>query len=75
MWDEAVKLQRPFSQALPQRYWRITWSFTLEPLGARETRLIVRARADFSSQMPGQQLRAMWNAPRAWPNRECSAPG
>jgi hypothetical protein len=39
----------PFASPSPERFFRVTWSFALRPLGERETRLSVRARVDFAS--------------------------
>jgi hypothetical protein len=37
----------PDANSLPQNYWRVTWTFILEPQTREVTRLIVRARVDF----------------------------
>jgi hypothetical protein len=39
----------PDISLLPDRYWRSTWTFFLEPQTREVTRLIVRARFDFSA--------------------------
>lgn len=60
LYDADVRRQRPFDAARPQRYWQVTWSFVLEPLGGAETRLHVRARAAFS---PSERLHGEWIRP------------
>jgi hypothetical protein len=43
----------PFAGKRPRRFWHVTWAFVLDPLDARSTRLIVRARVAFR---PGRML-------------------
>jgi hypothetical protein len=57
LFDPASKAQRPFGSPRPERYWHITWTFVLEPLGSNETRLVVRARAAFSRT---ERFHAAW---------------
>jgi hypothetical protein len=47
LYDPSAKCQLPFAAHRPERFWHVTWSFVLEPLDAKTTRLHVRARAAF----------------------------
>jgi hypothetical protein len=57
LFDAGEGAQRPFAAPRPERFWQATWAFVLEPRGASETRLVVRARAAFSRD---QRLHAAW---------------
>jgi len=50
----------PFSSARPKNYWHVTWTFVLEELDAKSTRLHVRARAALS---PSERFHAAWIRP------------
>ncbi len=50
----------PFAARRPPVYWHVTWSFVLERLDERTTRLHARARAAFS---PDERLRLAWIRP------------
>ncbi len=58
--DGNAERQAPFSAPLPDRFWRTTWAFFLEPIGDRSTQIHVRARAAFSR---GERLHAAWIRP------------
>ena len=47
LYDADASRQLKFAVARPEHYWHVTWSFVLEPLNDRSTRLHVRARAAF----------------------------
>jgi hypothetical protein len=51
LFDPEIKGQLPFNAPRPEWYWHATWAFVLEPLDAKRTRLRVRARAAFSSNL------------------------
>lgn len=60
LFDPDAKSQLAFTAPRPKKFWHVSWAFVLEPLGPRETRLIVRARAAF----PGSgALHAAWIRP------------
>jgi hypothetical protein len=58
--DVGARRQLAFSDTRPGRFWHVTWAFVLEPLDARSTRLVTRARAAFS---PGERRHARWIRP------------
>lgn len=60
LYDVDGKRQLPFAAPRPPRFWQVTWSFILEQLDARTTRLHVRARAAFP---PQGRLHAAWIRP------------
>ena len=60
LYDADTKSQLGFAAPRPPRYWQVTWSFVLEPLDAKSTRLHVRARAAFA---PSERLHAAWIRP------------
>jgi len=60
LYDVAAEKQLRFSAARPEQYWQVTWTFALEPLTERSTRLHVRARAAFP---PSGQLHGVWIRP------------
>ncbi|HEY8945417.1 MAG TPA: hypothetical protein VIM73_14200, partial [Polyangiaceae bacterium] len=60
LYDSDSKRQLPFSARRPQNYWHVTWSFELEPLDSRSTRVHVRARASFSR---AERWHSYWAAP------------
>jgi hypothetical protein len=60
LFDPEAKRQLPFAGPRPERFWHVTWAFSLEPLDAGHTRLHVRARAAFSPQL---KLHASWMMP------------
>ncbi len=51
LFDTEIKSQLPFNAPRPEWYWHATWAFALEPLDAERTRLRVRARAAYSSNL------------------------
>ena len=57
--DSETGTSLPFAAPDPDRFWRVTWSFVLEPLDAGHTRLVTRARAAFSDG----RLRLAWIRP------------
>lgn len=59
--DLAAKRQVPFADPLPDTYWRVSWVFGLEALGANETRLWARVRVDYAPARIG--LRLLWLRP------------
>jgi hypothetical protein len=54
LWDARDDRQLAFDAERPERFWHVTWSFVLEPLDARRTRLHTRVRAAFP---PSGELR------------------
>ncbi|MDB4939335.1 MAG: hypothetical protein JWP87_6307 [Labilithrix sp.] len=60
LYDADAKRQRRFDAERPERFWQITWSFVLEALDERSTRLHVRARAAFPTS---GRLHAEWIRP------------
>ncbi len=60
LFDTEAKTQLPFFADRPLKYWQMTWAFVLEPLSANETRLHVRARAQFSES---EALHLLWIRP------------
>jgi len=58
--DVDAKRQIAFASKRPERFWHVTWTFILEPLDERSTRLLVRARAAFP---PSQRLHVAWIRP------------
>lgn len=60
LYDPDAKRQLAFASPRPEHYWQVTWSFTLEPLDERTTRLWVRVRAAFSTS---GRLHATWIRP------------
>lgn len=60
LFDPGANEQLPFTSPRPPQFWHVTWSFALEPLDERSTRLHVRVRAAFSSD---QRLHAAWVTP------------
>ena len=61
LYDVEGERQLPFSGTRPAAFWQVTWAFVLEPLGESETRLLVRARADFAP--PSMRWKATWMVP------------
>lgn len=61
LYDVEAQKQLPFSASPPERFWRVTWAFVLEQLGEEETKLLVRARADFAPD--SMKWKAAWMAP------------
>ena len=61
LFDVANKKQVVFNSPRPDRCWHVTWAFVLEPLGAEETKLLARARADF--QPASMKWKAAWMGP------------
>jgi hypothetical protein len=59
LYDVDAKRQLPFAGARPDRYWHVTWTFVLEPVGEDRTRLVVRGRAAFPNSVA---LHALWTA-------------
>jgi hypothetical protein len=59
LFDVGRNEQVRFNQA-PEHYWRVTWSFVLQPESAGITRVRVRARAAFDGS---SALRATWMRP------------
>jgi hypothetical protein len=57
--DSETGTSLPFAAPDPDRFWRVTWSFVLEPVDAGHTRLVTRARASFSDG----RLRLAWIRP------------
>jgi hypothetical protein len=57
LFDPEAKTQLPFRAARPEKFWQVTWSFSLERLDARHTRLHVRGRAAFPAS---GRLHARW---------------
>lgn len=45
LYDSDSAKQVAFGSARPAHFWQVTWSFVLEPLNPRATRVLVRARA------------------------------
>lgn len=60
LYDVEARRQLPFDAARPERYWQTTWTFLLEPLDDKTTRLHVRARAAFP---PSGLLHVTWIRP------------
>lgn len=60
LFDPEAKRQLPFAGPRPERFWHVSWDFSLEPLDAGHTRLHVRVRAAFSPQL---KLHASWMLP------------
>ena len=60
LYDADASRQLKFAAARPEHYWQVTWSFVLEPLNDRSTRLHVRARASFPES---GALHASWIRP------------
>jgi hypothetical protein len=61
LYDTEQAKQLAFSGSRPEVYWQVTWAFVLEPLNERETKLLVRARADFAPA--SMKWKAAWIAP------------
>ena len=57
LFDPDRHRQLPFAAPRPPRYWHVTWTFVLDPLDERSTRLYVRARASFP---PRERFHAAW---------------
>lgn len=60
LWDGEANRQLPFASPRPERFWHVTWAFSLEPLDSETTRLDVRARAAFPES---GSLHAAWIRP------------
>lgn len=60
LFDTEEKRQLPFFSERPPHSWQMTWAFVLEPLSEAETRLHVRARAQFSES---EALHLLWMRP------------
>jgi hypothetical protein len=60
LYDTARGRQLPFAAARPPRYWHVTWTFALERLDARSTRLYARVRGAHSL---AERWRAAWIRP------------
>ena len=50
LWDHATGVQLPFGASRPARYQHMTWSFVLESLDGRSTRVHARARVAYSDR-------------------------
>lgn len=59
--DQEARRSVPEDAPLPERYWRATWAFALEPLDPAHTRLHVRARVDYAPA--SLRWRAAWMRP------------
>jgi hypothetical protein len=57
LYDVESRRQLAFGAHRPEHFWHVTWAFALEPLDARSTRILVRARAAFA---PTQGRHATW---------------
>jgi hypothetical protein len=53
LYDVAGGRQVPFASPRPPQYWQVTWTFLIEALDGRSTRISVRARAAFSPERSG----------------------
>lgn len=60
LYDSVSSRQLPFHSPRSENYWQVTWTFALEQLDERSTRLHVRARAAFSEHA---RYKAAWMAP------------
>jgi hypothetical protein len=59
--DVDARTSLPLDGPRPSRFFRVAWSFVLEPLGERTTRLSVRVRLDYAPESMG--WRALIEAP------------
>lgn len=57
--DGDTRAGLPFSSPNPERYWRATWAFVLDPIDAFHTRVFVRARVSFARE----SLHVAWIRP------------
>jgi hypothetical protein len=60
LFDVENQRQLSFDAPRPRRYWHVSWSFVLEPVGAQRTRLYARARGAFP---PTERFHAFWISP------------